>query len=55
MTVRQRAKRRPVRIWARQYSHSTGCTYFLSPGSFGAITCFDYYATAAWSKPKCRK
>ena len=29
MTVRQRAKRRPVRIWASQYSHNTGCTYFL--------------------------
>ena len=52
MTVRQRIKRRPVRVIASQYSHNTGCTYFLSPGSLGAITCFDYYATAAWSKPK---
>ena len=52
MTVRQRAKRRRVRVMASQYSHNTGCTYFLSPGSLGAITCFDYYATEAWSKPK---
>ena len=22
---------------------------------FEAITCFDYYAVEAWSKPKCRK
>ena len=52
MTVRQRIKRHPVRIWASQYSHNTGCAYFLSPGSLRAITCFDYYATEAWSKPK---
>ena len=52
MTVRQRAKRRPVRVMASQYRHNTGRTSFLSPGSFGAITCFDYYATEAWSKPK---
>ncbi len=55
MTVRQRIKRHPVRVMASQYSHITGCTYFLSPGSLGAITCFDYYAVEAWSKPKCRK
>lgn len=55
MTVRQRAKRKPVRVMASQYSHNTGCTYFLSPGSLGVITCFDYYAVEAWSKPKCRK
>ncbi len=52
MTVRQRAKRRPVRVMASQYSYNTGCTYFLSPGSLGVITYFDYYATEAWSKPK---
>ena len=52
MTVRQRAKRRPVRVMANQYSHNTGRTYFLSPGSLGEITCFDYYAVEAWSKPK---
>jgi hypothetical protein len=53
MTVRQRIKRRPVRIWASQYSYNTGCTYFLSPRSVGEVMMFyDYCGLEAWSKPK---
>lgn len=52
MTVRQRAKRRPVRVMASQYSHNTGCCYFLSPGSLGDITQLHIYSVEAWSKPK---
>lgn len=55
MTVRQRAKRRPVRIWASQYSHNTGLCYFLSYRSVGDITQLHIYSVEAWSKPKCRK
>ena len=53
MTVRQRAKRRPIRSWASQYSHNTGLCYFLSPHSVGEVTMFyDYCDLEAWSKPK---
>lgn len=54
MTVRQRAKRKPVRIWASQYSQDTGCMYFRNPRKVGEVTCFDYYCrgTEAWSEPK---
>jgi hypothetical protein len=55
MLVKQRAKRRPVRIWASQYSHNTGCYYFLSPRSVGSITEIHMRSAEAWSKPKCRK
>ena len=52
MTVRQRAKRRPVRIWANQYSHNTGMFYFLSYRSVGDITQLHIRSVEAWSKPK---
>jgi len=55
MTVKQRAKRRSVRIWANQYSHNTGLCYFLSCRSMGDITQLHIHSVEAWSKPKCRK
>lgn len=52
MTVKQRAKRRPVRIWASQYSHNIGMCYFLSYHSMGDITQLHIHSVEAWSKPK---
>lgn len=52
MTVRQRAKRKPVRVLASQYSHNTGLCYFLSPRSIGDITELNLHSLEAWSKPK---
>lgn len=57
MTVRQRAKRRPVIIWASQFSASTGLFYHLRARKLGDnpawFRSWDFYPQyAAWSSPK---